>query len=107
MKRGVGWGSSLSERKRAAKQYLELVREIPEVVEVRLLDDDDGPAVWTIISATPFDDGPRNRVLNAQIEVVRSMDKPWLGFRLINVEELDNEFRKAYISGIGAVMWSR
>ena len=32
-------------RKRAEERYLELVREIPEVVEVFLVDDDEGPAL--------------------------------------------------------------
>ena len=93
-------------RKRAEEHYLELVRDIPEVVEVRLADDDEGPAIWTIISATPFDDGPRDRVIEAQIDVMKG-GRCALGFRLINLEELDHAFRDDYVSGIGMVLWSR
>ena len=93
-------------RKQAEEYYLKLAREIPEVVEVHLVDDDEGPAIWTIISATPFDDGPRNRVINAQIDVMKSA-RCALGFRLINLEELDCAFRDDYVSDIGTVLWRR
>lgn len=89
------------------KRYIELVSEIPEVREVRLLDDDEGPALWTIISATPFDNHPRDRVIEAQIEVMKNMDEPLLGFRLINVRELNGEFSEGYISDMGPIVWSR
>ena len=91
-------------RKRAEEHYLELVRDIPEVVEVRLADDDEGAAIWTIISATPFDDGPRDRVIEAQIDVqidVMKGGRCALGFRLINLEELDHAFRDDYVSSVG------
>jgi hypothetical protein len=94
-------------RKRAEERYLELVREIPEVVEVFLVDDDEGPALWTIISAIPFDNGPRDRVIEAQIDVMKVMEEPLLGFRLINLEELDGAFRDDYVSDIGTVLWHR
>ncbi len=93
-------------RKRAEEHYLELVTQIPEVVEVRLADDDEGPAIWTIISATPFDDGPRDRVIEAQMALMKG-GRCALGFRLINLEELDRVFRDDYVSGIGTVLWRR
>ena len=73
---------------------------------MHLVDDDEGPAIWTIISATPFDDGPRNRVIEAQINVMKSA-RGALGFRLINLEELDHAFRDDYMSDIGTVLWHR
>ena len=33
--------------------------------------------------------------------------KSAVGFRLINLEELDHEFRNSYVSGIGTLLWSR
>ena len=104
--KGIARGPVLSRRRRAEKQYLALVREIPEVVEVRLADDDDGAAIWTIISAVPFDNGPRDRVIDAQIEVIKDAQCA-VGFRLINLEELGHEFRNDYVSGLGTVLWSR
>ena len=89
------------------RRYIKLVSEIPEVREVRLLDDDEGPALWTIISATPFDNGPRDRVIAAQIDVMRNMEGPLLGFRLINISELNEGFSDEYISDIGTIAWSR
>ena len=96
-----------SQLSRTAERYIQLVCQIPEVVEVRLGDDDDGPALWTIISATPLNYAPGDRVLEAQVEVLRLMDEPQPGFRLINAQDLDKEWRDAYISGIGPVLWAR
>ena len=105
--KGASRGSVSAKRKRAEKQYVALVREVAEVVEVRLADEDEGPVLWTIISATPFDDGPRDRVIEAQIETIQGMQVPLMGFRLINRDELSDGFRDEYISGIGMVIWSR
>ena len=104
--RGIGRGPRLSLRKQSETRYLDLVRDIPEVVEVRLADDDEGPTIWTIISAIPFDNVPRDRVIEAQIDVMKD-GKSAVGFRLINLEELDHEFRNSYVSGIGTLLWSR
>ena len=104
--KGASRGSISAKRKRAEKRYLALVREIPEVLEVRLADDDEGPAIWTIISAVPFDDIPRDRVIKAQIDVLKDSNAT-VGFRLINLRELSHEFRNDYVSGIGTVLWSR
>ena len=73
---------------------------------MRLSDDDDRAAIWTIISAVPFDNGPRDRIIDAQIEVMRDAQCA-VGFRLINLEELGHAFRNDYVSGLGTVLWSR
>ena len=89
---------------RAQDQYINLVRMIPEVVEVRLADDEEGPMLWTVISAMPFDRGPRNRVYDAQFRVTQRTPNPVTGFRLVNV----NELRGTPDDLIGGtVVWSR
>ena len=106
MLRGIGRRERSLPSKQVERGYLKLVQDIPEVVEVRLADDDEGAAIWTIISATPFDDVPRDRVIMAQMEVMKKAECD-VGFHLINLEELDREFRTNYMSGIGTVLWAR
>ena len=87
----------------AMSKYLELVQEIPEVVEVRLSGDD---TLCTIISATPHDDEPRYRVFEAEGVVVRSMEQQPFLFDLVNREELP-EGASERLSSLGDLVWKR
>ena len=87
----------------ALSKYLELVKEIPEVVEVRLSADD---TLCTIISATPHDDGPRYRVFKAEGVVVRSMEQQPFLFDLVNRRELP-EGASERLSSLGDLVWKR
>ena len=85
----------------ALSKYLELAQDIPEVVEVRLDEED---VLYTIISATPHDDGPCYRVFDAQVAVTRDMvQQPFL-FDLVNCEELPETARVALL---GDLAWQR
>ena len=89
---------------KALSKYLELVKEIPEVVEVRLSEDD---SLCTIISATPHDDGPCYRVFEAQVNVMKTVkEQPFL-FDLVNREELPKEYRKERVENLGELVWKR
>ena len=87
----------------ALSKYLELVREIPEVVEVRLSEND---TLYTIISATPHDDGPRYRVFKAEGVVVRGMEHQPFLFDLVNRRELP-EGASERLSFLGDLVWKR
>ena len=87
----------------ALSKYLELVQEIPEVVEVRLSEND---TLYTIISATPHDDGPRYRVFKAEGVVVRSMEHQPFLFDLVNRRELP-EGASERLSSLGDLVWKR
>ena len=87
----------------ALSKYLELVQEIPEVVEVRLSQND---TLYTIISATPHDDGPRYRVFKAEGVVVRSMEHQPFLFDLVNRRELP-EGASERLSSLGDLVWKR
>ena len=89
--------------RQALSKYLELVKEIPEVVEVRLSADD---TLCTIISATPHDDGPRYRVFKAEGVVVRSMEQQPFLFDLVNRRELP-EGASERLSSLGDLVWKR
>ena len=88
----------------AMSKYLELVKEIPEVVEVRLSGDDE---LHAVISATPYDDAPGYRVYRAEGEVMDSVkDQPYR-FRLVNTQELPEEGREEHICSFGDLVWKR
>ena len=92
----------------AWRHYTEKVKLIPEVQEVRLSSDDEGPSVWTIISATPFDDEPRERIIDVQIDVMQAMEKPMLGFQLVNLRELGSDVvGDDVVPGDSIVLWNR
>ena len=88
---------------KALSKYLELVKDIPEVVEVRLSEDD---SLCTIISATPHDDGPRYRVFEAEEAMMRSTEQQPFLFDLVNREELP-EGASERLSSLGDLVWKR
>ena len=89
---------------KALSKYLELVKDIPEVVEVRLSVDDE---LYAILSATPHDDGPRYRVYRTEGEVMDSVKGLPYRFRLVNVQELPGEGHKEHICSFGDLVWKR
>ena len=88
----------------AMSKYLELVKAIPEVVEVRLAEDD---SLCTIISATPHDDEPCYRVFEAQVAVMREVKQQPFLFDLVNCQELPENYRPERIANLGDLVWKR
>lgn len=98
----------LTTPEQAWQQYIDSVKGFPEVVEVRLSSGEELPSVWTIISATPFADEPRERIIDAQIDVMQVMDRPMLGFQLINLQELGTDaVGDDVVPGDSVVLWNR
>jgi len=89
---------------KALSKYLELVQDIPEVVEVRLAGDD---SLCTIISATPHDDDPCYRVFEAQVAVMRGVNRQPFLFDLVNSQELPENRRDERIASLGELVWKR
>ena len=111
---GTGIGSISATRSplintadQAQQQYVNLVKDIPEVVKVLLVEGDGGQSLLTVISATPFDDGPRKRVLDTQVDLMRRMERPLLGFHLVNTQELPGQSLERQGLEAGVVLWSR
>ena len=90
---------------KALNKYLELVKEIPEVVEVRLSEDD---TLYTIIS-TPWtvDDGASYRVFDAHGDVIRAMKEHPYDFHLLNDQAPGVENRVADNRSYGGLVWAR
>ena len=89
---------------KALQMYLNLVGEIPDVVEVRLSEHDE---LHTIISAPVFDDDSRHPVFAAQVKVMREIEPQPFLFLLLNCEELGTECREEQIKRIGELVWKR
>ena len=94
-------------KEQVQEEYISVVKNIPEVVKVILVEEDEGQALLTVISATPFEDEPRNKVFDAQIEVMERMERPLLGFHLVNIEELPGRSLEKQGSMAGKVLWGR
>ena len=88
---------------KALSKYIELVKDIPEVMEVRLSVDD---TLCTIISATPHDDEPCYRVFAAQETVMRSLKQQPFLYDLVNCRELP-EGAGERLSSLGDLVWQR
>ncbi len=89
---------------KALSKYLELVQEIPEVVEVRLSEDDE---LYAIISATPFDDAPCYKVYGVEGKVMDAVNPQPYRFRLLNAQEFPLEGRDDQIRSLGDLVWKR
>ena len=87
----------------ALRQYLELIREIPEVAEVRLRENGE---VYTIISDHSEGYEMKLRVIHAQGLIMQTAAAP-LEFHLVNYPQLPPDGRDAAVRGLGAVVWRR
>ena len=90
--------------KRALRRYLELVQQIPEVVEVRRSSDD---LLCTVISADPLDDQARFQVFDAQSALILAFDDQPFDFRLLNYQSLTMQHPDQHIAGYGDLVWRR
>ncbi len=84
--------------------YLDLIREIPEVVEVRLADNDE---LHTIISAPRDDDEIRYQVIDVELKVIRSVDSQPFLFHLVNSQRLHQQGLDKQVCGFGELVWKR
>ena len=90
--------------------YVERVKAIPAVREVRLLGGDleePGPTVWTVIAAPPFDFEARRPMYEAEAEILRAAGGPLVGFRLVNLEELRPGVLETLFAPSDKVLWRR
>lgn len=89
---------------KALQMYLDLIRDIPEVIEVRLSEQDQ---LHTVISAPRDDDEICYRVIDAEIAVMRSVkNQPFL-FNLVNSQRLPQDGVDEQILGFGELVWKR
>ncbi len=89
---------------KALSKYLELVKDIPEVVEVRLSGDD---TLYTILSGPQDDDDILSQVIDVELSVMKEVKgQPFL-FRVINSQRIPQEDMGKRIDGFGDLVWQR
>ena len=91
-------------RAKALRKYIELVRPLPEVIELRLGEDD---LLHTIISADGDDDDVMRRVINAEGEMLRWREPMPFGFHITNSQKIPAERRGKALRGLGVLVWRR
>ena len=89
---------------KALQMYMELIREIPEVIEVRLSEDDN---VHTIISGPWDDDDICYQVSSIETAVMRKVkNQPFL-FQLVNTQRIPQEEKEEQLHSFGELVWKR
>ena len=88
----------------ALQKYLELVQEIPEVVEVRITEDDQ---LYTIISAPRDDREIDCRVIDAQVTIMQTVKPQPFEFHLVNHQRLALDGRYEHVRSLGELVWVR
>ena len=89
---------------KALQMYLDLIREIPEVIEVRLTETND---VHTIISGPWDDDDICCQLSGAETAVMRKIkNQPFL-FMVVNTQRIGHNGKEEQLQGFGELVWQR
>ena len=96
-----------AESDRLCKLYVDDVRRFDVVREVRVHEGEDSIAIWTLISAPPFEDELREPIYDAQINVLLEATKANIDFRVVNLEEYPVEALDGVIPTESKLIWNR
>lgn len=91
-------------RQQFLNRYIELIAEIPEVIELRLTAEDE---LYTIMAAAPPANGVRHQVIMAQCDALPPGGPAPLALRLVNGDELPPDGYGEHLSGLGELLWRR
>lgn len=81
-----------------------MIAGVAEVLLEKRADDD--ATIWTLISAPPFERTVRFKVYDAQIDVLRGLSAPVVGFQLVNLLELpDTEMIDQILPPKTTILW--
>ena len=90
-----------------AGRFVGLAGALPQVSQVLLEETEDGPCIWTVIRAEPFDRDQREPVYSAELEALESYPDVGVNFRLINLAEYDDTSMTEVLPADAAVLWRR
>ena len=91
--------------KRALRHYLELVQQIPEVVEVRQADE---YTFWTVTSVSGDDASVQKRVIKAQGAALKELPESVpLELLLVNRQRIPHREPEQTAAGLGELVWRR
>lgn len=89
---------------KALQMYLDLIRGIPEVVEVRLAANDE---LHTIISGPWDDDDICYQLIDAETAVMRKIENQPFLFLVVNTQRIPQEGKEDHIRSFGDLIWKR
>jgi hypothetical protein len=97
-------------RAREAKvldQFVSIVSGLPWVERVLAEPGYEGVQIWTVIDAEPFEDEPRDRVYQAELEATNVSPEALVRFRLLNRHEYGDEKLTGVLPDQGHLAWQR
>lgn len=91
----------------ALSLFVERVRAIEYVDEIRCVQVDSGHEVWTFISAPPFKAELRFPIHDVEWEITERVAEPVLDFRVINTRELEYDSETAIAPASSLLLWKK
>ncbi len=88
-------------------RFVTLVQALPHARQVLLEATDEGPRIWTVIEAEPFDRSQREPVYTAEIEALEAHPELDADFRLINLAEYGASRAGDILPDNAEVLWRR
>lgn len=93
--------------RRFGESYARLVRSLPQVQRVLLERTMVGPRIWTIITAEPFQESPREAVYQAELQAMEQSAAVVMDFRLVNLCEFAPESHDSLLPAAADVLFQR
>ena len=97
----------ISSPQEARDLYVEKVKQLEVVQEVRYFGSEDAICILTLISAPPWDNRARRPVYEAQGEVIDTFTKPMIDFRLIHLNEFPGRSQEDFLPSDTELIWKR
>ncbi len=88
-------------------RFVDAVSELPQARQILLEDTEEGPRVWTVIEAEPFDRRHREPIYQTQGELLRNGSSIEVGFRLVNVSEFGADRMASVLPSGAQTLWVR
>lgn len=94
---------------RTCEDYVRRVKSIEIVQEILVEETEEGPTLWTIIDAPPFEYSPREPIYEAQLVTLRELEgNKFPDFRVVNVSEFPKtEKLESLLPAAGKTLWKR
>jgi hypothetical protein len=89
------------------RHYAALVRALPQTRQVLLEATHEGPRIWTVIDAEPFNGDLRMPVFAAELEALDRFPGVVVDFRLVNVAEYEDSPMAEVLPSDAEVLWRR
>lgn len=89
------------------RHFVTAVRALSQTRQVLLEDTEEGPRLWIVIEAEPFERGQREPIYQAQGEALRRFTSVDVSFRLVNISEFGIDRVESLLPSESRVLWRR